>query len=115
MFRSSPIPFSITTLKEGRFIDVNAAFESRYGYSRDEVLGRTVHEMEIWDDPADRALMIAQLDKGGPMRNIMTRIRTKSGEIKVMAYSADRIQFEGKPCVLAVSEEILRFDPHQSN
>jgi GAF domain-containing protein len=27
VFRSSPIPFSITTLKEGRFLDVNAAFE----------------------------------------------------------------------------------------
>src|SRR5258707_879512 len=30
VFRSSPIPFSITTLKEGRFLDVNAAFERRY-------------------------------------------------------------------------------------
>ena len=115
VFRFSPIPFSITTLDEGRFIDVNAAFESRYGYSRDELIGRTVREVAIWDDPADRALMIAQLSKGGPVRNVITRIRTKSGEIKVIAYSADRIQFEGKPCVLAVSEEILRFDPHQSN
>jgi PAS domain S-box-containing protein len=115
VFRFSPIPFSITTLDEGRFIDVNAAFESRYGYSRDELIGRTVHEVAIWDDPADRALMIAQLNKGGPVRNLITRIRTKSGEIKVVTYSADRIQFEGKPCVLAVSEEILRFDPNQNN
>lgn len=37
VFRSSPIPFSITTLKEGRFLDVNTAFERRYGYSREEV------------------------------------------------------------------------------
>ena len=115
VFRFCPIPFSITTLDEGRFIDVNAAFENRYGYSRDELVGRTVHEVAIWDDPADRALMIAQLNKGGPVRNIITRIHTKSGEIKVITYSADRIQFGGKPCVLAVSEEILRFDPHQSN
>jgi PAS domain S-box-containing protein len=115
VFRFSPIPFSITTLDEGRFIDVNAAFESRYGYSRDEVIGRTVHEVAIWDDPADRAHMIAQLNKGGPVRNLIARIHTKSGEIKVITYSADRIQFEGKACVLAISEEILRFDPHQSN
>ena len=74
-----------------------------------------MHEVAIWDDPADRALMIAQLNKGGPVRNLITRIRTKSGEIKVVTYSADRIQFEGKPCVLAVSEEILRFDPNQKN
>jgi PAS domain S-box-containing protein len=39
VFRASPIPFSITTLAEGRFVDVNAAFECRYGYSRKECWG----------------------------------------------------------------------------
>jgi PAS domain-containing protein len=51
VFRSSPIPFSITTVNEGRFVDVNAAFERRYGYSRAEVIGRTVGELGIWEDP----------------------------------------------------------------
>ena len=115
VFRSSPIPFSITTVKEGRFLDVNAAFERRYGYSRAEVLGSTVHELRIWEDPADRELMLAQLNKGGPIQNVMTRLRTKSGEIKVTAYSADRIQFEGQSCILAVSEDVPQLDPHQSN
>ena len=115
VFRSSPVPFSITTVKEGKFIDVNAAFERRYGFSRAEVLGRTVHELRIWENPADREFMLAQLNKGGPVRNIMTRLRMKSGEIRVTAYSADRIQFEGQSCILAVSEDLLQVDPHKSN
>ena len=115
VFRSSPIPFSITTLKEGRFLDVNAAFERRYGYKRVEVLGHTVHELGMWEDPKDRELMLAHLNRGSPIRNIMTRIRTKSGEIKVTAYSADRIQFEGESCILAVSEDVPQVDPHKSN
>src|SRR6266404_5510509 len=115
VFQSSPISFSITTVKEGKFIDVNAAFERRYGFSRAEVLGRTVHELRIWENPADREFMIAQLNKGGPVRNIMTRLRMKSGEIRVTAYSADRIQFEGQSCILAVSEDLLQVDPHKSN
>jgi len=106
VFRSSPIPFSITTVNEGRFIDVNAAFESRYGYSRAEVIGRTVGELGIWEDPKDRALMIAQLQQRGPLRNVITRLRTKSGEVKVTAYSADKIQFDGQSCILAVSEDL---------
>ena len=115
VFRSSPVPFSITTVKEGKFIDVNAAFERRYGFSRAEVLGRTVQELRIWENPADREFMIAQLNKGGPVRNIMTRLRMKSGEVRVTAYSADRLQFEGQSCILAVSEDLLQVDPHQSN
>ena len=115
VFRSSPIPFSITTLKEGRFLDVNAAFERRYGYTRAEVLGHTVHELRMWEDPADRDLMLAQLSKGGPIQNVMTRLRMKSGEIKITAYSADKIQFEGQSCILAVSEDLPEIDPHKSN
>src|SRR6266540_146737 len=92
VFRSSPVPFSITTYKEGKFVDLNAAFERRYGYSREELVGHTVHELRIWEDPADRAYMLAQLQRGGPIRNIVTRLRTKSGEIKVTAHSADKIQ-----------------------
>jgi PAS domain S-box-containing protein len=105
VFRSSPVPFSITTVVEGRFLDINAAFEQRYGYSRKEVLGHTVHELKIWEDPADRAFMIAQLQRG-PIHNIITRLRTKSGEVKITAYSADKVQFDGQTCILAVSEDL---------
>lgn len=115
VFRSSPIPFSITTFNEGRFVDVNAAFECRYGYSRAEVIGHTVDELGIWDDVSDRARMMAQLQKGSPVRNVITRLRTKSGESKITAYSADRIQFDGQSCILAVSEDVPQFAPHQNN
>jgi PAS domain S-box-containing protein len=67
IFHSSPIAFSITTLEEGRFLEVNAAFEGRYGYSRQEILGHTVSELGIWEDPADRRLLLTQLLSGGPI------------------------------------------------
>jgi PAS domain S-box-containing protein len=115
IFHSSPIAFSITTLEEGRFLEVNAAFEARYGYSRQEILGRTVNELRIWDDPADRRLLLTQLQRGGPLRNVITRLRAKSGEIKLTAYSADRIEFDGQRCILAVSEDVVTHDPKGSN
>jgi PAS domain S-box-containing protein len=115
VFRSSPLPFSITTADEGRFVDVNPAFELRYGYSRTELIGRTVHELRIWEDPSDRNLMITQLERGGPVRNVITRLRTKSGDIKLTAYSADWIQFDGHHCVFAVCQEVLPDEPSRRN
>jgi PAS domain S-box-containing protein len=94
---------------------VNAAFERRYGYSRSEVIGRTVGELEIWEDPKDRALMITQLQQRGPIRNVITRLRTKSGEVKTTAYSADKIQFDGQSCILAVSEDLPDDDKRLNN
>jgi PAS domain S-box-containing protein len=114
VFRSSPVSFSITTVADGRFVDVNAAFECRYGYSRAEVLGRTAHELRIWEDPSDRALMVAQLQRG-PIRNVVTRVRTKSGKIKTTTYSADKIQFDGQSCILVVSEDLPDSAQHSSN
>jgi PAS domain S-box-containing protein len=115
VFESCPLPFSITTLKEGRFLDVNAAFEHRYGYSRNEILGRTVQELRIWEDPADRGLMLARLNQGAPIRNMMARLRTKSGQIKLTACSASKIQFEGETCILAISEDVHQGDSRKSN
>jgi PAS domain S-box-containing protein len=115
VFRSSPIAFSITTLGEGRFLDVNRAFEMRYGYSREELIGRTVQELRIWEEPADRALLLAQLGRGGPVRQVMTRLRTKSGVVKLTAYSAEKIQFDGHTCILAVSEDVLSSEASLGN
>jgi hypothetical protein len=54
--------------------------------------------------------MIAQLQRG-PVRNVITRLRIKSGEIRITAYSADKIQFDGQICVLAVSEDLPENKP----
>ena len=115
VFRSSPVPLTITTLREGRFVDVNTAFERRYGYMREEVLGRTVHDLDMWCDPADRMFMTEQLRQGVAVRNRITWLRSKSGEVKLTSYSADRIHFAGQACVLAVSDDLPEFNQRKAN
>jgi PAS domain S-box-containing protein len=106
VFRSSPIAFSITTVAEGLFIDVNEAFERRYGYSRKELVGRTVFDIGVWDNPGDRAQMLTEVAEQGRVRNRITRFRTRSGELLDTIYSADIIELVGQPCLLAVSEAL---------
>jgi PAS domain S-box-containing protein len=115
IFHSSPIPFSITTFEEGRFLEVNAAFERRYGYSRQELLGQTVDELGIWDDRADRAFLLTHLREHGPVRHLVIRVRTKPGEIKLTSYSAERIQFDGQSCIFAISEDVVVREPDRTN
>jgi PAS domain S-box-containing protein len=106
VFRSSPIAFSITTVEEGLFIDVNEAFERRYGYTREELLGRTVFDIRVWDDPGERVRMLQEIRKEGRVRNRMTRFRKHCCEIVDTVYSADLIELDGRECVLAVSEDL---------
>ncbi len=74
-----------------------------------------MHELKIWEDAADRVIMIEQLKRTGPIRNIITRLRTKSGEIRLTVYSADRIQFDGQSCILAVSEDLMEHESAKQN
>jgi PAS domain S-box-containing protein len=106
VFKSSPIAFSITTEAEGRFIDVNEAFERRYGYSCAELVGRTVFDIGVWDNPGERPEMLDQVHEQGRVRNRITRFRTRSGELLDTIYSADIIELDGQRCVLAVSEDL---------
>jgi PAS domain S-box-containing protein len=107
VFRSSPIAFSITTVAEGRFIEVNEAFEQRYGYSCKELIGRTVFDIGVWDSPVERPKMLNEVRKHGQVRNRVTRFRTRSGELLDTIYSADIIDLEGQQCLLAVSEDLF--------
>lgn len=106
VFRSSPIAFSITTVSEGRFVDVNEAFERRYGYSCKELVGRTVFDIGVWDNPGERDKMLNQVREQGQVRNRITRFRTRSGELLHTIYSADIIELDGQQCLLAVSEDL---------
>jgi PAS domain-containing protein len=50
-FHRNPQPMSITTVAEGRYLDVNDSFLVMSGYSREEVIGRTSLELRVWDSP----------------------------------------------------------------
>jgi PAS domain S-box-containing protein len=106
VFRSSPVAFCITTVAEGRFIDINEAFERRYGYSREELLGRTVFDIGAWADADDRPQMLNEIREHGRVRNRLTRLRKRSGDTIDTIYSADIIDLDGQQCLLAVSDDL---------
>ncbi len=106
VFRSSPIAFSIATVAEGRLIDVNEAFERRYGYSREEILGHTVFEIGIWNSPDGRRQMLDELRKQGSRKESYCAFSNAIREVLETIYSADIIELDGTECLLAVSEDV---------
>ena len=105
-FAASPIPMAITTLAEGRYVEVNEAFEHQIGYSRREVHGRTSMELGVWPTPGDRAGMVTAMMEEKAIRSRKTAFRTKSGSLITTLYSASLIEADGQPCVLAAILDI---------
>ena len=91
-FRASPVGTSITRLSDGQYADVNDAFLSLFGYTREEVIGQNPLELGMWADPEDRAKMIEILQEQGRVQDFETRFRRKSGEIMDVLFSAEVIE-----------------------
>jgi PAS domain S-box-containing protein len=105
-FRSSPNAMTISSLRDGRFIDVNASFERQSGYTREEVVGKSVLELGLWADDQDFAKIMADSLLRQKIVGREVRLRTKSGRVVTALYSVEVIQVGGEPCALTAGEDI---------
>ena len=105
-FRFSPEGMSITTLKEGRYIEANDAFLRTLGYKREELIGKTSDELKIWAHPEDRKAMVSKILHGEPVRELQLHARTQSGQIRQVLLSLETIQLQDELCLLASLRDI---------
>ncbi|WP_208344805.1 PAS domain S-box protein, partial [Aetokthonos hydrillicola] len=107
-FRCSPTPISILKLQDGRYVDANDAFVEISGFSREEVINRTPGELNIWNNSAEGARIQRMLLEEGFVRNLEAEFYTKSGELKVVLFSAEMITLGEQACVLCVMNDITQ-------
>ncbi len=105
-FRSSPVPMSLNTLKEGRFIDVNDSMVRLMGYAREEMIGRTSLELGIWPSAQERENMVALIEKQSAVRDLKLDVKTRSGQFRKTLLSVDLLDFAGEPTLLASAHDI---------
>jgi PAS domain S-box-containing protein len=105
-FRSSPLPMTISTLSEGRFLDVNKAFLAMTGFAREDILGRTGAELALWERPEHRRALAEILAEPNQVFSVLTTLRTRSGAVRQLELSAARIELADIPCALIVSRDV---------
>jgi PAS domain S-box-containing protein len=106
IFHSAPSFYSLTTFEKGRYLEVNPAFEKIYGYEKEELIGRTVFELNIWADFNDRQRVMTRLQDTGSVSGEEVRVRTKSGQIRTIILSCESIEIDGQLCVITSGMDI---------
>lgn len=90
---------AISRLKDGVFIDVNEAFVKLHGSTREEIVGRSAEDLQLWNFP-NRTQIIAELQKKKSLVFEMNS-RHKNGSVRNFLVSAQLTELEGVPCLLS--------------
>lgn len=105
-FHTSPDSININRLQDGLYLDVNDGFERISGWQRDEVIGKTSAEINIWRNAADRQRLVEALRRDGSCENLEAEFVAKNGRIITGLMSARIIEIDGVPCILNITRDI---------
>ncbi|MFO7761770.1 MAG: PAS domain S-box protein [Desulfobia sp.] len=95
LFYSNPIPASLTLVKNSTYTDVNDAWCEFMGFSKEEAIGYTPEELNIFDIETVNRLRNLY-NREGTLKNIETTINTKRNGKKDILVSIENLQIGGE-------------------
>ncbi|WXL24453.1 PAS domain S-box protein [Ectopseudomonas mendocina] len=104
-FHYTPDAVVITTLNEGRFIEVNRGFEQQFGWTSEETIGQTSTALNLWGSNEDRLRMVeaARTDR---LNGLEVSLYHRDGtQCRVLIFGGI-INLENKPCLVLSLRDI---------
>jgi|WetSurMetagenome_2_1015567.scaffolds.fasta_scaffold00085_36 diguanylate cyclase (GGDEF)-like protein/PAS domain S-box-containing protein len=106
LFRSNPAPMGVSRVDDLRFIDVNESFLETFGYSSEEVIGKSSLELGLFMDDQQLLSGKAKLLRAGALRKREVVLRRKDGNLIHGLFSGDTIDSRGQKYFLSVMGDI---------
>ena len=105
-FHSSPILMAITRMEDGTFIDVNNTYSQVLGYSREELIGHSSKNLNLWVKPEQRIEFTKRIKDHKKVDSFDVDVRTKSGKILTMLFSGDTINLNNESHLITIANDI---------
>lgn len=106
IFRTSPDPILITTLPEGKILEVNESFLRLTGYTPAAIVDSTAMDLGLWVNLADRQKLLQAIEATGHVYNQEVNTISQHGIPMTVLLSSEKIELEGKPCLLTIAKDI---------
>ncbi len=103
---AAPDAIVLATIEEGRFLEVNEAFCTMLGYSRERALGSTPFDMNLYANLADRKRLVKILKDKGEANGLEIQYRRKDGTIVDTLLSSRTIRLDEEDCMISVVSDI---------
>lgn len=100
-----PDPAVLQRLRDGHILEANEAFAALLDEERTEVVGRTMADLGLDLEPAERDTWIDALQEHGVVRDVPIHVR-RGDERRLHLVSSRLVDRQGEPCVLSVAKDL---------
>ena len=114
VFQHAPVPMAIASVAGGQLLAVNKKYVHLTGFSQEELRNHTVKELNLWVNPDEREEIIRTIRQTKTVSNRPIMVRTKSGGILDLLFSADVMDIEGITCMVSSAIDITEQKRHES-
>ena len=104
-FMKSGVPGAITTIREGRFVDLNEAFSRIVGVRREDVIGATSIDLGFFT-PEQRSVYVERFREKGEVENLEVELKSRDGETKYGLFNAKKITIADEDFLLSTITDI---------
>ncbi|MBF0251545.1 MAG: diguanylate cyclase [Alphaproteobacteria bacterium] len=105
-FHSNPTLMALTHPDTGEHFDVNDTWLATLKYERDDVIGASAFELDLWADANERARILAEHAARGRVRDMEARLRARDGTVVECLISTEPIEMAHRNLVLWTAADI---------
>jgi len=106
VFDNGPDAILLTRIEDGFYIDSNKTFTKYTGYTPEDLRGKSTLDIDIWDNPKDRDILLHEVKTKGFCHNLQLLVKNKDGSLRDIEMSTEVIFLKGIPCLLSISRDI---------
>ena len=105
-FQLTPEFMSITRLRDARIVEVNAAFQRITGLSREQAIGKTSAELNLWHDPQQRAEVFGLIQSQGHVLEHSVLLNARDGQVREALLSSAKFEAGGEQYMFVVQRDV---------
>ncbi len=105
VFHDSPVGMVITTLAEGRYVEVNAAYARMLGYAPAELVGQTFPAFGL-EHRDERRLVVEVLRRTGKLGDIHLQLRARDGSTRTAIGSVQLEEIDGTRYLVSMVQDL---------
>ena len=99
-FAANPAPAVIARLADGRYVRLNEGFSELSGWTRETLVGRSMHEIDVLGGARERGLAVARLHEGRMIPQMEGMLPTADGRERAVLLSGQPISVGDAACML---------------